>query len=177
MSKRPTSKPHETTTKPLTKPLDFYHTFHETGGFYKYYLYVRETFSSLERWFRRFVDKIRVVSWLVSWWFRGGFVIDGLRTPPVIDVKTSQNNLQLTCVKLFWSWWERIAQSPDVPTGPLSSQESYEEVRLVTTRTLGIYRGSWNRLSQRPQEAYQSEWQHVRACGSLHLRTTTMANS
>ena len=41
---RSTSKPHETTTKPVTKPLDFYHTFHETTGFYKYYLYVWETF-------------------------------------------------------------------------------------------------------------------------------------
>ena len=70
VSIRPTLKPHETTTKPLTKPLDFCHTFDETSGFYKYYLYVQETYFSLERWFRRFVDKIRVVSWLVSWWFR-----------------------------------------------------------------------------------------------------------
>ena len=74
VSIRPTLKPHETTTKPLTKPLDFCHAFDETSGFYKYYLYVQETYFSLERWFRRFVDKIRVVSWLVSWWFRGGFV-------------------------------------------------------------------------------------------------------
>ena len=60
--KRPTSKPHETITKPFTKPLAFYHTFHETAGFYKYYLYARETIFSLERWFRRLVDKMRVVS-------------------------------------------------------------------------------------------------------------------
>ena len=62
VSIRPTLKPHETTTKPLTKPLDFCHTFDETSGFYKYYLYVQDTYFFLERWFRRFVDKIRVVS-------------------------------------------------------------------------------------------------------------------
>ena len=40
----PLLKPHETTMKPLMKPLDFYHTFHETGGFYKYFIYLLETF-------------------------------------------------------------------------------------------------------------------------------------
>ena len=65
----PPLKPHETTMKPLMKPLDFYHTFHETGEFYKYYLYLLETFFSVEEWFHKVVDKIRVVSSLVSWWF------------------------------------------------------------------------------------------------------------
>ena len=65
----PPLKPHETTMKPLMKPLDFYHTFHETGEFYKYYLCLLETFFSVEEWFHKVVDKIRVVSSLVSWWF------------------------------------------------------------------------------------------------------------
>jgi len=65
----PPLKPHETTMKPLMKPLDFYHPFHETGEFYRYYIYLLETFFSVEEWFHKVVDKIRVVSSLVSWWF------------------------------------------------------------------------------------------------------------
>ena len=62
----PPLKPHETTMKPLMKPLDFYHIFHETSDFYRYYIYLLETFFSVEEWFHEIVDKIRVVSSLVS---------------------------------------------------------------------------------------------------------------
>ena len=96
MCRRPTSKPHETITKPLTKPPDFYHTFHETGEFYNYYLYVRETYFSLERWFRRFVDKI-VVSWLVSWWFRGW-------RPSRTSRNRCQNFPNIICNCRVWSY-------------------------------------------------------------------------
>ena len=99
-SNRRTSKPHETTTKPLTKPLDFYHTFHETSGFYKYYLYLGETFFSIERWFRGVVDKIRVVSWLVSWWFR--VVSWGIMYFPEMHHNT-QNSVHLSGILCLFS--------------------------------------------------------------------------
>ena len=61
---------HETTTKPVTKPLVFYRQIYETTFLKKNMFLVHINNIYRIHWFRRKCGKNRVVSWVVSWWFR-----------------------------------------------------------------------------------------------------------
>ena len=61
---------HETTTKPVTKPLVFYRQIYETTFLKKNMFLVHINNIYRIHWFRRKCGKNRVVSWVVSCWFR-----------------------------------------------------------------------------------------------------------
>ena len=64
------TKPHETTTKPVTKPLVFYRQLYETTFLKKKMFLVHINNIYRIHRFRGKCGKNRVVSWVVSWWFR-----------------------------------------------------------------------------------------------------------